>query len=134
MSNPIARYRLHLDELEHVLAMAAAALHHGMADPTFHGTDTIDYERMAAASGGMDKVQGWSRFYAVPGMLHCRGSGPSPTVRSARPSGLLEKDVAPDSVIATGKTFRAAPAVVRIRSTPATGNGRSEDTRTVCRE
>src|SRR5690606_7062694 len=43
--------------------------YHGMSDPTFHGTDTIDYyERMAKANGGLDKVREWSRFFAVPGM------------------------------------------------------------------
>ena len=48
-----------LDELEHVLGKGGKLLfYHGMSDPTFHGTDTIDYyERMAAANGGLDKVQ-----------------------------------------------------------------------------
>jgi hypothetical protein len=98
--------------------------YHGMADPTFHGTDTIDYyERMAAANGGMDKVQGWSRFFAVPGMLHCRGGDAALDEFDLLTAVMnwVEKDVAPDSVVATGKAFRAAAGrCARIRSTHTT--------------
>ena len=79
-----------------------------MADPTFHGTDTIDYyERMAAANGGIDKVQGWSRFFAVPGMLHCRGGDSALDEFDLLTAVMnwVEKGVAPESVVATGKAF-----------------------------
>jgi hypothetical protein len=46
----------------------------GTSDPWFSFLDTLgDYERMAEDNGGMEKVQGWSRFFLVPGMSHCGG-------------------------------------------------------------
>jgi len=114
--------------------------YHGMADPTFHGTDTIDYyERMAAANGGLDKVQGWSRFYAVPGMLHCRGGEAALDEFDLLTAVMnwVEKDVAPDSVVATGKAFpgRSRPLCAYPKHAHYTGNGDPEDARNfVCRE
>lgn len=114
--------------------------YHGMADPTFHGTDTIDYyERMAAANGGLEKVQGWSRFYAVPGMLHCRGGEAALDEFDLLTAVMnwVEKDVAPDSVVATGKAFpgRSRPLCAYPKHAHYTGNGNPEDARNfVCRE
>jgi feruloyl esterase len=111
-----------------------------MADPTFHGTDTIDYyERMAAANGGMDKVQGWSRFFAVPGMLHCRGGDAALDEFDLLSAVMnwVEKGVAPESVVATGKAFpgRSRPLCAYPQHAHYTGNGNSEDARNfVCRE
>ena len=114
--------------------------YHGMADPTFHGTDTLDYyERMAAANGGLDKVQGWSRFFAVPGMLHCRGGDSALDEFDLLTAVMnwVEKDVAPESVVATGKVFpgRSRPLCAYPKHAHYAGNGDPEDARNfVCRE
>jgi feruloyl esterase len=114
--------------------------YHGMSDPTFHGTDTLDYyERMAEANGGMNKVQSWSRFFAVPGMLHCRG-GDSALDEFDLLSAVVdwvEKGVAPESVVATGKAFagRSRPLCAYPKHAHYTGSGDPEDARNfVCRE
>jgi len=114
--------------------------YHGMADPTFHGTDTIDYyERMAAANGGLDKVQSWSRFFAVPGMLHCRG-GDAALDEFDLLTPLMnwvEKGVAPESVVATGKAFpgRSRPLCAYPKHAHFVGSGDPQDARNfVCRE
>jgi feruloyl esterase len=114
--------------------------YHGMADPTFHATDTIDYyERMAEANGGMQDVQSWSRFFAVPGMLHCRG-GEAALDQFDLLSAVMdwvEKGVAPDSVVATGQAFpgRSRPLCAYPKHAHYTGNGNPEDAQSfVCRE
>jgi hypothetical protein len=114
--------------------------YHGMSDPTFHGTDTLDYyQRMAAANGGLDKVQSWSRFFAVPGMLHCRGGDSALDEFDLLTAVMnwVEKDVAPESVVATGKAFpgRSRPLCAYPKHAHYTGNGDPEDARNfVCRE
>jgi feruloyl esterase len=113
---------------------------HGMSDPTFHGTDTIDYyERMAAANGGPSTVQTWSRFFAVPGMLHCRG-GDSALDQFDLLTAVVdwvEKGKEPESVIATGEAFpgRSRPLCAYPKYAHYTGNGDPEDARNfVCRD
>jgi hypothetical protein len=114
--------------------------YHGMSDPTFHGTDTLDYyERMANANGGLEKVQTWSRFFAVPGMLHCRG-GDYALDKFDLLSAVMdwvEKGVAPESVVATGEAFpgRSRPLCAYPKHAHYTGNGDPEDAKSfVCRE
>jgi hypothetical protein len=108
--------------------------YHGMSDPTFHATDTLDYyERMAAANGGFDEVQKWSRFFAVPGMLHCRG-GDSALDQFDLLTAVMnwvEKDIAPESVVATGQAFpgRSRPLCAHPKHAHYTGSGDPEDAR-----
>ena len=111
-----------------------------MSDPTFHGTDTLDYyERMAKANGGMEKVQTWSRFFAVPGMLHCRG-GDYALDKFDLLSAVMdwvEKDIAPESVVATGEAYpgRSRPLCAYPKYAQYTGKGDPEDAKNfVCRE
>jgi hypothetical protein len=88
--------------------------YHGWSDPWFSALDTLDYyQRMAAASGGLDKVRAQSsRFYIVPGMGHCRGG---PSLDNFDLLGAVvdwvEKGTAPNYVVATGAAFpkRARP-------------------------
>ena len=81
---------------------------HGWGDPWFSALDTLGYyERMAQASGGLERVREQSsRFFAVPGMGHC-SSGK--TLDRFDMLGALvdwvESGKAPDSVTATGPAF-----------------------------
>jgi hypothetical protein len=81
---------------------------HGWGDPWFSALDTLDYyERMAQASGGMERVRAQSsRYFPVPGMGHC-SSGK--TLDSFDFLGALvdwvEAGKAPDAVTATGPAF-----------------------------
>ncbi len=70
---------VHWTDLNSFFAHGGKVLYyHGTSDPYFSALDTLDYyQRMAKASGGFETVRAQSsRFYFVPGMLHCRG-GPS---------------------------------------------------------
>ncbi len=82
--------------------------YHGWSDPWFSPLDTLDYyQRMAASSGGMDKVRAQSsRFFAVPGMGHCRG-GPALDDFDLLSAVVdwVEHGKAPDYVVATGTAF-----------------------------
>lgn len=81
---------------------------HGWGDPWFSALDTLNYyERMAQASGGLERVREQSsRVFAVPGMGHC-ASGK--TLDRFDLLGALDDWVetgkAPDSVTATGPAF-----------------------------
>ena len=62
---------------------------------------------MAAETGGEEKALGWSRFYFVPGMAHCQGG--VATLDSFDMLGAItdwvEKGVAPEGVVATGRSL-----------------------------
>jgi feruloyl esterase len=82
--------------------------YHGTSDPVFSPFDTLAYyERMAKNNGGLDQVQNWSRFFFVPGMNHCAG-GPAALDNFDMLSAVVnwvENGVAPDSVVAKGKSL-----------------------------
>lgn len=53
-----------------------AILYQGWADPSVNAGPTIDYfAALAAANGGLDRLQSSVRLFMVPGMYHC-GGGP----------------------------------------------------------
>jgi feruloyl esterase len=105
--------------------------YHGDSDPWFSPLDTFDYYKdMAAANGGLDAVSNWSQFYFVPGMSHC-GGGPALDqfdLLSAL-SNWVEKGIAPQSVIATGKAFpgRSRPLCPYPKHAQYKGQGNTED-------
>jgi len=106
--------------------------YHGTSDPVFSPFDTLAYyERMAEANGGLDQVMNSSRFYLVPGMLHCEGG--AATLDKFDLLGAVvdwvENGKAPDSVIATGKAFpgRSRPLCAYPRHAQYKGQGNPED-------
>jgi len=106
---------------------------HGDSDPWFSPLDTLDYYKsLAPANGGAEKVAGWSRFYLVPGMGHC-GGGPA-LDRFDMLSAVVnwvEKGIAPDSVITTGRAFpgRSRPLCAYPKHAQYKGQGNTEDAR-----
>jgi hypothetical protein len=80
---------------------------HGDSDQWFSSLDTLGYYKsLADKNGGADKVSEWSRLFLVPGMAHC-GGGPS-LDHFDMLTGIVnwvEKGIAPDAIIATGKAF-----------------------------
>jgi feruloyl esterase len=106
--------------------------YHGTSDPIFSPFDTLAYyEKMAAANGGSDQVQSWSRFFFVPGMNHCQG-GPA-TLDSFDALGAVvnwvENGTAPDSIVATGKSLpgRSRPLCAYPRHPQYKGQGDPQD-------
>ncbi|MGA0805341.1 MAG: DUF6351 family protein [Pseudohongiellaceae bacterium] len=82
--------------------------YHGMSDAWFSAMDTVYYyERMAAANGGLQVADGFSRVFMVPGMGHCAGG--AQTLDSFDMLGAVvdwvENGKAPDSVVATGASM-----------------------------
>ena len=82
--------------------------YHGVSDPWFSAMDTVDYyQRMAAANGGLQTVDQWSRVFLVPGMGHCQGG-----VQTLDSFDMLtaivdwvESDKAPTAIVATGASM-----------------------------
>lgn len=104
---------------------------HGDSDPWFSPLDTFRYYRsLAAANGGTDQVDTWSRFFFVPGMSHC-GGGPSLDHFDMLSAVVnwVEKGTAPESVIATGKAFpgRSRPLCAYPKHAQYSGHGNTED-------
>jgi feruloyl esterase len=103
---------------------------HGNSDPWFSSLDTLQfYNSLAAANGSADQVAGWSRLFLVPGMGHCSGG---PALDQFDMLGAVvnwvEKGVAPDAVIATGKAFpgRSRPLCPYPKHAQYSGRGDSE--------
>ncbi len=106
---------------------------HGWSDPWFSPLDTLQYyERMARASGGLDKVRTQSsRIFFVPGMGHC-GGGPATLDNFDLLTAVVdwaESGKAPDRVIATGRDFpgRSRPLCPWPQHAQYKGQGNSED-------
>jgi feruloyl esterase len=84
------------------------AFYHGASDPWFSALDTVDYyEKMTTANGGAEQAMAWSRFFLVPGMGHCAGGAAALDTFDLLTAVVnwVEKGVAPDSVMATGRAF-----------------------------
>jgi Tannase and feruloyl esterase len=106
--------------------------YHGTSDPVFSPFYTLAYyEQMAKNNGGLDQVQGWSRFFFVPGMNHCQG-GPATLDRFDLLGAVVdwvEKGTPPDSVVAKGKDFpgRSRPLCPYPKYARYKGQGDPED-------
>jgi pimeloyl-ACP methyl ester carboxylesterase len=107
--------------------------YHGVSDPWFSALDTVDYyERMAASSGGMERVRAnFSRVYLVPGMGHC-GTGAATLDRFDLLQAVVdwvEHGKAPDAVIAKGPVFpgRSRPLCPYPQYAAYKGQGNPED-------
>jgi feruloyl esterase len=104
---------------------------HGDSDPWFSPLDTLEYYKsLAARNGGSDKVAEWSRMFLVPGMCHC-GGGPALDQFDMLGAVVnwVEKGIAPDSVIATGKAFpgRSRPLCAYPKDAQYAGQGDPND-------
>jgi len=81
--------------------------YHGLSDPWFSPLDTLGYFEKVSKDTGGAPVDSWSRLYLVPGMGHCQG-GSATLDHFDMLSAVVdwvEKGVAPDRVIATGRAF-----------------------------
>ncbi|HEY5409800.1 MAG TPA: tannase/feruloyl esterase family alpha/beta hydrolase [Caulobacteraceae bacterium] len=85
-------------------------LYHGLSDQGLSPLDTIAwYDRLASSTGG--NTQDWARLYLVPGMTHCAGGSATDEFDVlAALQAWVERDEAPDRIVARGKTF---PGVTR---------------------
>jgi feruloyl esterase len=81
--------------------------YHGLSDPWFSPWDTLEYYERMGRDTGVNPVQSWSRLYLVPGMGHCGGGSAALDHFDMLTAVVdwVEKDHAPDSVIATGAAF-----------------------------
>ncbi len=105
--------------------------YHGLSDPWFSPLDTLGYyEKMAKDTAG-GSITSWSRIYLVPGMGHCQG-GSATLDRFDMLTAVVdwvEKGVAPDRVIATGRAFpgRSRPLCPYPQHAEYTGHGDPND-------
>jgi len=113
--------------------------YHGVSDPWFSALDTLEYYEKMARATGRNPVQSWSRLYLVPGMGHC-GGGSATLDHFDMLTALVdwvEKNHAPDSVIATGAAFpgRSRPLCPYPQHAQYDGHGDPDDARSfTCRE
>lgn len=80
---------------------------HGNSDPVFSADDLRDYwQKLTRDNGGEDALRQWARLFIVPGMNHCGGG---PALDDFDPLSALElwveKDTAPERILAQGKSF-----------------------------
>jgi feruloyl esterase len=105
--------------------------YHGVSDPWFSALDTVQYyDRLVAASGGADAARDWSRLFLVPGMGHCRG-GVALDEFDALTAIVdwVERDRAPDRIVATGAAFpgRSRPLCPHPQHAHYVGAGNPDD-------
>ena len=83
-------------------------LYHGLSDQGLSPLATAAwYDRLQGANGG--HIQDWARLFLIPGMTHC-GGGPSTDQFDMLTAieDWVDKDHAPDRIIARGKSFPGA--------------------------
>ena len=105
--------------------------YHGVSDPWFSSLDTVGYyDKLAAASGGLEATRDWSRLFLVPGMGHCGGGSTLDQFDLlSAVVDWVENDRAPDSVVATGAAFqgRSRPLCPYPQHTAYKGTGNPEN-------
>jgi feruloyl esterase len=113
--------------------------YHGLSDPWFSPLDTLGYYEKMAKDTSNGSAESWSRIYFVPGMGHCQG-GSATLDQFDMLSAVVdwvEKGVAPDRVIATGRDFpgRSRPLCPYPQHAEYMGHGDQNDAANfVCRE
>jgi len=105
--------------------------YHGLSDPWFSPLETLRYYEKMANETSNGSAASWSRLYLVPGMGHCQG-GSATLDQFDMLSAVVdwvEKGVAPDRVIATGRAFpgRSRPLCPYPQHAEYTGHGDSND-------
>ena len=84
----------------------------------------------AAANGGLQQVENWSRLFLVPGMAHC-GGGPSLDQFDMLTAivNWVQKGKAPTAIIATGHAFpgRSRPLCAYPKHAQYLGHGNPQD-------
>jgi feruloyl esterase len=114
--------------------------YHGASDPWFSALDTIDYyQKMSDANGGAARTAEWSRLFLVPGMGHCAGGQATLDTFDLLTAVVdwVEKGIAPEAVIATGRAFpgRSRPLCPYPKYAQYKGTGDVEDAKSFqCRE
>ena len=108
-------------------------LYTGMSDPVFSANDLIAYyHRLANANGGTSSTLHFVRLFRIPGMNHCAG-GPALDDFDDLTAiqDWVEKGVAPDRLIATGREFpgRSRPLCPYPQTSKYNGTGSTEDAR-----
>jgi len=105
--------------------------YHGVSDPWFSSLDTLQYyEKVAAASGGLEATRDWSRLYLVPGMGHCGGGAALDQFDALSAIvAWVENGHAPDRIVATGNAFpgRSRPLCPHPQHAHYKGSGDPED-------
>ena len=86
--------------------------YHGLSDPGPPVIGTIVYyEAMAKRNGGLRGAAQFSRLYLIPSMGHCGGGPATDQFDLLTPLvEWVEHGVAPDEIIASGRSFTSAPA------------------------
>jgi feruloyl esterase len=80
--------------------------YHGWSDPQISPANATQYyERASTVMGGRKKIHDSMRLFMAPGMGHCAG-GPGPNSFDSLTAleNWVEKDIAPDSIIAVHRT------------------------------
>jgi feruloyl esterase len=106
-------------------------LYTGMSDPVFSANDLIRYyARLADSNGGMTSTQQFARLFRISGMNHC-GGGPALDDFDDLTAieEWVEKGVAPDRLIATGRGFpgRSRPLCPYPQIAKYRGTGSTDD-------
>jgi feruloyl esterase len=114
--------------------------YHGLSDAWFSSNDTLGYyERMASDNGGAEKVSSSSRLFMVPGMAHCNGGAATLDQFDMLTAitDWVERGTAPESVVATGRSFpgRSRPICAYPSYAQYTGQGDPNDAKNfVCKK
>jgi feruloyl esterase len=85
--------------------------YHGVSDPGPPVLGTIAYyEDLVTRNGGLADTKAFARLFLVPNMGHCRGGPATDQFDMLTPLvEWVEKGVAPERVVASGRQFNSAP-------------------------
>jgi len=113
--------------------------YHGLSDPWFSPWDTLEYYERMGRDTAANPVQSWSRLFLAPGMGHCGGGGETLDHFDMLTAIVdwVEKNRAPDAVVATGAAYpgRSRPLCPYPQHAQYDGHGDVNDAASfACRE
>jgi hypothetical protein len=110
-SSPLVDYSASTDIANYKARGGKIIWYHGVSDPGPPVLGTIAYYNdLVAKNGGAVNTETFARLYLVPNMGHCRGGPATDQFDLLTPLvEWVEKGVAPERIVASGRQFTSAP-------------------------
>jgi hypothetical protein len=109
--SPVVSYSASTDISRYKARGGKIIWYHGVSDPGPPVLGTIEYYNdLVARNGGLADTKAFARLFLVPNMGHCRGGPATDQFDMLTPLvEWVEKGVAPERVLASGRQFTSAP-------------------------
>jgi pimeloyl-ACP methyl ester carboxylesterase len=109
--SPVVTFSTSLDIKEFERRHGKIIWYHGLSDPGPPASGTIEYyKELAIRNNGFENTMKFARLFLIPNMGHCGGGPATDQFDPLTPLvDWVERDVAPDAIVASGTNFTSPP-------------------------